>query len=1672
MSLIRDAEDDKDRSTLRISLVLSILQNSTEKDSASFVNGITVFIRNIQAVRESMALTGNDWLTKEAASFAFIQKFGTLRRACLQSIESKISPILSGIFAELDTNQNLSILDTDSDNWYRSLWLSLLNTYEIREHMKNIKYGNTENVVTGRGFGDCTFQNRMPFSWITIQTFEKLVKQLTTLLHEHNDGDLNPLLGLLEETGLQKSLESVGKEHFYEALEAYISDFTETVYPEAKDRNLVALYLKHYALSMAARDQNTSLTYTLFCVHRVYEESSSCLKHFRDISCVWEGCNDVLVKRKSIDFLEEHDLALLALYFIVDSVSPESKQLEETFDNQVGREKWLARVNRYSQIVNQTFTAYQALGNQSEQLGKAKNMWNCVVVMQLFIENVCLKAEEQSSTFRCRPLWMLLSKTPEVNMKQIDTLKNVEKFLKLCLTKMKNESVKKAEKCKKCGGKHSDKSKTLSCTHEICAKCIEEVLSESVSGQKCPVCKKVLEADWNTKDDDEETVKRWIADKVGDYRQRCNSFLMEVVSQLCFGDNTPPDPEVIDWLISCSFQNVTELEADIGIEQNKVFQSFIFKHLVRTDEKELRVHLEKYIQTPVKEASRDLSDVPCEDVVLTVIHSFEDKISESMMLRNADEVSIVRRCFNLALISIESKESVVDQIFAIARARVGLSSVAKFIDKLLFYEDSINANSKKDIEELLLLAKELCGNREWPWRYLILYIAREFGVDALLSACKSPNVNINWIQKAALQEKVQDTVDIYTACGDKYIKIKQLLLATLISEDANNLFDYIQKSTNKQHLVVMLELAVHREIEIPRALKGKDKTEEQIAVVKQAFQSLPEDLNANSLALDQTVIKQMQLDVSPQKDNDRDINIKCLIFHWLCVIRHLESNCCTVLKPLFQIAVEPWETKNFFLPCMPHDILAGLRATLLETAKEKYAGQNTVYFQCENGHPYEVGNCGRPVATGAKCFCGSPIGGTAYNVLHEKNRPVDNIDRTLPGHCLGVPNDRVQGAVPERSLSLIQCALLKFLLHMTMYIGCGKSTKDICALIKPKIEDKLVHSFLWDHILLDLKDLQGALSLNADEILLLSHCCVDAIMEKGLCEEETHDAAEECTLSTKEGRDKWEDQFADIFLRDIVDAEERKIMIVKASELLQNSNSLLAMLNECTDELQDQMPEGIHDLDKNPNIWKYRTPVSLSRLGQAFQRKLSEDAIRQNSYPMLEIFLIKQSEIQAVRFVPSILQLHKVLLRRYSRQIFKSEALKITVAQLRKDKVAGEETDTLLEDLIEAWNATRKVLDNSIVRTDKGSRIVSQEMSTDVSTMDITDDTAVVYLLPTMEGKGICTYALLDQLIQCHNDVIERYKYSDRGQRDTGFTSVQPKDITSAHVISYHPQDDLLPIVMANCSISTKHSTEDEYDFEKIEKRIVERFISTKSRVIKRSYLQIELMTYRSSLTPASKLEHLRKKIIQEPFETAVKTTLCSEIRDVPVISQILSKLDIAINFLDITGGDPDDSLHDFMTDRLKMNKNVLTAKMQQACSLKHVRALWLALSLHRSNIMVQQNKPTEMIFENIEPEYHAQVPVEIKQTYTKYLQVLPKERLFQILDVVYEFITVVLTETENKEDEDYVDRGHFSLDECLGEFTEDINVPEDILCIHSLHFWVEVSRLYDIRIKERITAV
>lgn len=63
---------------------------------------------------------------------------------------------------------------------------------------------------------------------------------------------------------------------------------------------------------------------------------------------------------------------------------------------------------------------------------------------------------------------------------------------------------------------------------------------------------------------------------------------------------------------------------------------------------------------------------------------------------------------------------------------------------------------------------------------------------------------------------------------------------------------------------------------------------------------------------------------------------------------------------------------------------------------------------------------------------------------------------------------------------------------------------------------------------------------------------------------------------------------------------------------------------------------------------------------------------------------------------------------------------------------------------------------------------------------------------------------------------------------------VHVKDISSAHLISYHPDKDLLPLVLANCNYTFEvgEGARIEYNYTNLERQLMDRFLFSKSTIL------------------------------------------------------------------------------------------------------------------------------------------------------------------------------------------------------------------------------------------------
>ncbi|CAG2212879.1 RNF213 [Mytilus edulis] len=736
--------------------------------------------------------------------------------------------------------------------------------------------------------------------------------------------------------------------------------------------------------------------------------------------------------------------------------------------------------------------------------------------------------------------------------------------------------------------------------------------------------------------------------------------------------------------------------------------------------------------------------------------------------------------------------------------------------------------------------------------------------------------------------------------------------------------------------------------------------------------------------------------------------------------------------------------KSFF-PTMPQDEVSEIKEALL-AARQQTPGENPVFYRCPNGHPYVIGNCSVEAATVGICkACGREIGGEGYK-LRAGNEVDTGLDRTETGHILGRATKMGPVSAPERKLNRASFSVLRLLTHISMYVGANVNLQAVCQSIKPNIEQADVGRYLIEHIDLDLTSVQNVLGKNKDEILVLLHYLLGRIMNEHtiaiIGENQTPNV---CGLLDKASRSKWEEDFAKDTLNLLFRVINGKIL----NDQRLGADPLLQILYE-TDKPQDT--EAVMLLQEVPSVWRYRAMITVNHLRQHL------DAAKMK-LPVLRLFLKEEYHLRAIRFVPSIIRLQKMLMQKYNRKLDRAEATTLTIAdvkvQMRQERRL-KEFGHLLEDYI---------------------------------MKDITEDTSISHLIPTYKDAGLCSYALLFFLLKKQNIFLDNYCTQTK-QKEDNLPKVHVKDISSAHLISYHPDKDLLPMVLANCNYSFEvgQGTRIDYNVTNLERQLMDRFLFSKSLITK--IQEIETITYRSESTNAVVFKSLYLRVKQERLNPAVLSQICGELRlkSYPDLCESLDKLDIAISFLKSVGSDPESSLNDFMTNTLKMDNPFPSQKAQQATRCKHTMSLWITLAMERAKFLAKYDKKA---FEGISENFKKPLTEDQTQSVEDILNKLPIELIDVFVELLFECIVLKIDVPQNIDDEDYVDMSKICLrdaligylDACpyeedltiedtlmtaIGQLPSDKEDPNRILTAQSIEVWSLVNKVFTSKQRQR----
>ncbi|KAL3881532.1 hypothetical protein ACJMK2_027964, partial [Sinanodonta woodiana] len=927
-------------------------------------------------------------------------------------------------------------------------------------------------------------------------------------------------------------------------------------------------------------------------------------------------------------------------------------------------------------------------------------------------------------------------------------------------------------------------------------------------------------------------------------------------------------------------------------------------------EKEVHNNLEKYFSKAKVVIGPDNKDRETHIVQLSqlVIQCLEDSLY--MECTEDNEINLGATFLTDAEQLITNGPDMVERLYAIAKARVGLAIAAKHIHETIVKQGHVVTLQEQD---LIGKAASLCeGDCKWPKIFLIKYLCRCYGVDSYEAICTKTDVEyLKWIKYQETAGNVREVLDRYIVCGPQYIDIRETITLVVLGEDINQLDKAIQDmKIPEKRKEILLCLALHREITM------------------------------------------------------------------------------SILRDPVKNKVTP---KESFLPTMPQDDEQEIRKAFQQGS---YINDNPHFYRCPNGHLYVIGDCGKPGKEGKCHACGATIGGQNHHLNEGNSLDQGGVDRTESGHILGHAENRTQIG-PERSLAPAYCGIIRLMTHLTMILGANIDSMAVSQFIHPTITDDKVSHFLWEHVEYDIDDLHRTLGKSLDDVLMLMHCILSVMMEE-LAENEMN-MDEMCGLTTVKARDDWEKSFSEKYVAPTLQNMENVLKEFNqqlAEDKRLGSDPLPCIVYEKAiqqENINYEMPQEI------ASMWHYRSRITMDHLHMEFEVQMKSF---EGQLKVLQLFLKEEHHLRAIRYIPSILRLHRILIQKYQWKLDRADASTITVNML-KELHGDDELKRLLDEYAEVWELVKE----DLVYVPKKYRRCRIDGSTPLS-----------QLLPTSADEGQCAYHVLEFLFRKQNDFLDDY-YKEVKKSIKDIPHVKVRDITPAHLISYHPEQDILPLVLANCNYSFEVGKETtiEYNFTNLERQIIDRFLFGKSWID----IEITLMVYRAQYTNVAVFRKLQERIPQESLSSGVRHKISEEFHTLPDLCQALDNLDIAISFLKSIGGNPENSLVKFMVETLKMEEPLLSPKAQQVCQYRHTKSLWLLLSLEKTKMIAFHN---QVIFDAVPEQFHEQLSPVLQGQMMTFLQPMSIERHDILIELMFECIILVISVPQNPDAEDYVD--------------------------------------------------
>ncbi|XP_010769191.1 E3 ubiquitin-protein ligase rnf213-alpha [Notothenia coriiceps] len=928
-----------------------------------------------------------------------------------------------------------------------------------------------------------------------------------------------------------------------------------------------------------------------------------------------------------------------------------------------------------------------------------------------------------------------------------------------------------------------------------------------------------------------------------------------------------------------------------------------------------------------------------------------------------------------------------------------------------FFETEAKDNGQSGTEAFLASVVTLCrrSGNDWYRVYLIRKICSQHGVEFVLKQLKVDDMR--WLFPVEVLQKSEEAtpIDQFLVCGDDYKIIRDAVAKGIMDCKVDGLDKICEGCRcSPQGKIVNLLLALYREVttlyrEANASFHPKPKQLEALMAYIQDSKVLASpQVKAFAKAL---VTNQVgPLVVCPGASGANCV-LADLTIHLAAV---LLINNQGILAPLQQLAMAPANMQAAFLPTMPEDMLAVAQQAMGPLQ----------WYNCPNGHPCTIGECGQPMQTSECPDCGVKIGGDNHIPVAGFQALQLQGDRTQTGHILGDDRRRDNpDMLDTKSMSPVPFTMARMLNHMAMLLGAHSCPQSISAIIKPPVHDP--GAFILAHLQKDLKHLIRSLGKGTDDTVSTVHLLISSLVEPQ--QQQTWPAAFDNLLSTKHARNGWEMEVSNTIITPQLKNLDRRLKEV--NKFLQadsrvSANPIMKLMFGNPSLFLTSLPQ--NSLIHGSAVWSCREKVSLLSLTHIVEQNDGKDML-----PVLWRFLHREAELRLVKHLPDILTLQRDLVKKFQNI---TELTCGTITEfLHSQKAASLKAwyDKYINIFLTTWNQLRVSL-----ATNGEIKIPAEFCQND---LDHNSDLKV--LLPRRQGPGLCSTALVSYLIALHNDLV--YCVDKHTGEETSY-KVSPADLTELHVIRYELDRDLMPLVLSNTqySIEKGQETLHEYDLPKIQQQIISRYLLGKPLITLNG---IPTLVTRHDRNYEVILKDVKAKVQQEPLQTLTLSAMAGELHSYSEVCEALSTLEVALGFLATTGGDPLMQLSCYLEEVLQMGNQMAPHifKAMSMCFLRHCVALWqLLASLKSENMLRLKRDP----FVEVSGKYKQALSEEEHRLLIGFFS---KSSADSFLLEMHEFLVLVLKKSNALE----TYRPDWSLKDTLVSYMErkDLDTPPDV---------------------------